>query len=123
MNLHSCTTLSLPVVHIGASRLQYRQQIPQHGVEPRFGLCGNQLGLNPLLHVFEVGRERAVVLSVELVKLPEIQALSYSVTTMGQGPNGRDGEVTFQMELSYSSSYFCMRNFSSGKFLIFPKVT
>ena len=35
----------------------------------------------------------------------------------------RDGEVTFQMELSYSSSYFHMRNFSSGKFLIFPKVT
>ena len=35
----------------------------------------------------------------------------------------RDGEDTFQMELSYSSSYFHMRKFSSSKFLIFPKVT
>ena len=84
--MHSCITLSLPVVHIGAPRVQYRQQIPQHGVEPRFSLCGNQLGLLPLLDVFEVGRERAVVLSVELVELPEIQTLSYS--SLGQEQNG-----------------------------------
>ena len=30
---------------------------------------------------------------------------------------GRDGEVTFLLELSYCYSYYHVRNYSSGKFL------
>ena len=31
--------------------------------------------------------------------------------------SGRDGEVTFLLELSYCYSYYHVRNYSSGKFL------
>ena len=34
-----------------------------------------------------------------------------------KGKIGRDGEVTFLLELSYCYSYYHVRNYSSGKFL------